>query len=374
MLPRLRLSVLACLLIITLATLAIAQRSLTGTWSAKSYKDDKIHLEMSFESGRNNFGNTFKITDLGLAPEAITATKRDAQFQLARDAGTIAFTGIFNAGRGIGEFTFTPNAEFTRDMKAAGLSFTDREQFSMAALDVSRPYYQELKAIGYDPDTDELISARIFGVSAATVKEIVDMGYERPPLKQMVALRIHGVTPAFVREIKEAGMGTQFSLEKLMEFRIHGVTKDYVRELRTAFPDVTSSQIVETRIHGVKPEMIREFAEVGSQGLTVRDLIDMRIHGVTPQFIRDMKELGLGNLSSKLLQELRIFGVKPETVRGYRELGLTGLSAKQLVELRIHNIDRKFIERVHKAGYKQPSVQQLVEMKLHGIPVRGTEM
>jgi hypothetical protein len=324
---------------------AAAQTQLRGTWTAEisSKQPDQLQLNLYRQSKQSQMGNSMNISEFrGLDRASIDAANTPVKFLLVRDAGSVQFDGTFNKGLGHGEFNFTANQEYLSAMKQLGYSEVDSKAFELAIIDVSRAYAKEIKDLGYNPDLQGLIEARIFKVGR----------------EQIAGLKSVGVT--------------DLSLHKLVEYQIFNVTPDYVREMRAAFPNISLDKMVEMRIHKATPEFAKEMAQLGYSGLTADQLVAFRIHKVTPEFIREVADLGFKNLGPDQLVEFRIFGVGPDQIKDLAKEGYTNLSAQQLVAFRIHKIDSTFIAKVKKAGYQHPSPEQLVDFKILGI--RSDEM
>jgi hypothetical protein len=338
-------SAIATLAIAPLLTLsAVAQDQLRGTWTAEisSKHPDQLQLNLYRQSKQSQMGNTMNISDFrGLDRASIDAANTPVRFQLVRDAGTVQFDGTFNKGLGHGEFNFSASQEYLSAMKQMGYSI-DSKAFELAMIDVSRAYAKEIKDLGYTPDLQGLIEARIFKVGRDQINGLKSVGV------------------------------TDLSLHKLVEYQIFNVTPDYVREMRAAFPNISLDKMVEMRIHKATPEFAKEMAQLGYSGLTADQLVAFRIHKVTPEFIREVADLGFKNLGPDQLVEFRIFGVGPDQIKDLAKEGYTNLSAQQLVAFRIHKIDSSFIAKVKKAGYQHPSPEQLVDFKIMGI--RSHEM
>ena len=78
------------------------------------------------------------------------------------------FDGRFENERGVGTMTFVPNREFARAMEQqTNDTFTDRELFSYAVLDVSRAFVSELQALGFRDVT--LADARKLRIHGTTI-------------------------------------------------------------------------------------------------------------------------------------------------------------------------------------------------------------
>lgn len=330
-----------------LASLATAQTKIRGTWTAeiKDKQPDSIQFQMSREGRQANMGNTMKIGDFkGLDAASVRAADQSVKFQLVRDAGTVTFAGTFNKGLGHGEFTFAASQPYLSEMKQMGFGQVEEKAFELAVIDVSRAYTKELLSLGYKPEMDDLIGARIFNVNREQVEGLKSVG------------------------------ATNLPLEKLVEYRIFNITPEYVREMRAAFPNISFDEMVAMSIHKATPEFAREMAQLGYSNLDSDKLVAFRIHNVTPQFIREMRELGFKNLDADQLVSFRIFGVGKEQIDDLAAAGYKGLTPDQLVSFRIHHIDSKFIQKVKKAGHRNPSPDELIEFKIMGIRQREMDL
>ena len=317
-----------------------AQTHLRGTWTAEvSHKDPQsLHLNVYRQHHNGQFGQSYSFSELdGLNPSAVSGTKQPVSFRIKHDAGSIEFTGEFNQGLGHGEYSFTANPEYITAMRQMGFTGVEDEAFNLAALDVSRAFVKEIRDLGYKPDLDDLVQARIFKVGREQVEGLKSVAITNVPLHTLV------------------------------EYRIFNVTPDYIREMRKAFPNISVDDMVQMRIHKATPEFAQEMAKLGYNNLTADDLVAFRIHGVTPEFIQQVRALGFTNLSADELVQFRIFGVDADQINDLAKEGYRNLSADQLVAFRIHHVDNAFIEKVKRAGHPHPSPDQLVEYKIMGL-------
>jgi hypothetical protein len=211
-------------------------------------------------------GHPLSPTELqGLDPAAIHGKDAPVKFSLVREAGTLQFEGTFNEGVGYGEFTFTANQEFLSAMKQMGYPDAADKAFTLACINVTRAYVEELGSLGFHPNLDKVIEARIFNVNRDQVNGL-----------------------------KAAGI-TSLELDKLVQYRIFNVTPEFVQQMRASFPGISLEKMTEMRIHHVTPEFASEMSRLGYSGLNVDQLIAFRIHNVTPDYIRDMERLASRN-------------------------------------------------------------------------------
>jgi hypothetical protein len=329
------------LFISALTAAAVGQcKSNRGTWTAQLAKDQsgKLQFRMTCSQDVDSMGHPLSPTELqGLDPAAIHGNHVPVKFTLAREAGSLQFEGTFNDGVGYGEFTFAPNQEFLSAMKQMGYANVADKAFTLACIDVTRAYVEELRSMGFRPDLDKVIEARIFNVNR----------------EQLNGLKAEGVT--------------DLSLNSLVQYRIFNVTPEYVQEMRKAFPGTSLEKMTQMRIFHVTPEFGSEMAQLGYPGLNLDQLIAFTIHSITPEYIQEMAKLGFKKLDADQLVRFRIFNVNASQVEDLAKEGYKDLSAQDLVNFRIHHIDSEFIETAKKAGYSHPTPDELVEYRIMGL-------
>jgi predicted metallopeptidase len=296
-----------------------------------------VSIQMRRDDDRS-FGMSVPLRELegaGISDDRLSAS--GVRFTLKRDAGTIDFRGSFDNGRGIGDFTFAPDAEFVRAMQARERSLTADDILKLAIHDVSRTFIQSIEAQGYkDLDLDQLVKMRIHGVDADYIAAFRKAGYDKLTVEELIKTRIHGATPTFVQEMRAAGFD-KLSINELVKMRIHGVSPSFIREMRDmGFKDLNIEDLVKMRIHGVSASFVKEMRDLGYKDIEVEDLVKMRIHGVTPQFIRELKELGYGSVRKEELVRFRIHGVTADFIRDVRAAGFKDMTPDDLVDFSIH--------------------------------------
>jgi len=321
----LRTLVITCALAALTATAPRATHAggFRGDWTASVSENRPQKLQLSLRYGKSeDSGSQFDRSEfVGLSRSQIESpTRVDVQFELRRDAGTIAFDGRFHDGHGAGEFTFTPNRDFLRELHRMGLEFTqpnggdDEQLFQLTIFDVSSDFIRSMRAIGYDVPLDMYVQFRIFGVDPDYVHEMAAVGFDHLPAEKLVETRIHGATPEYIRQMRAAG--DDLTLDKYIESRIFQITPEFAAEMAKAgYPDLKRDVLVQFRIHGVTPEFIRAIGDLGYSHVPAQKLVEMRIHGVTPEFIQRVAAAGYRNVPLDKLVQMRIFNIEPEMVR-----------------------------------------------------------
>jgi hypothetical protein len=347
-----------------------AGATVEGTWRAdydnywtRSNNERWISIQLRHDGGNNGIG----IPERDVPALADRRADGPVRFTLRRDAGTFDFTGQVDAGRGRGDFRFTPDPAFLSGMSSLGYAgLTSNDVWRFAMHDVSRAYVSGFKKAGYDPDTSDLIKTRIHGATPAFAQEVKAQGLGKPNIDELVKMRIHGVTPEFIKTMRDLGY-KDMPIDKLVELRIHGVTPEFIRGMATlGFKDQTLSQLVKFRIHGVTADFIKTFSDLGYKNLDADDLVKMRIHGVSAQMVKELSDLGYKDLAIEDLVRMRIHGVTPSYIRQMREAGYGGVKIDKLVQFRIHGVDEDLIRRAKARGFNNLSADDLVDLAIHG--------
>lgn len=229
---------LALLTLVVSLLAAPAFADLDGAWTAQVDKDkDRIF----FNTTRHPFGNwgmSHNLTELaGLTRAQIDSpSTTPVQFQMRRDAGTIAFEGTFRRGFGAGQFTFTPNRGYFASVRSTGVSMEvhkseEEDLFRYAMFDLSVAYVREMHGIYPDADLRELSKLRAVNVTAPWLREMRAAGVEITSAREAKKLASVGVTAKFVRELAEAGY-TNLSVRDLARLAAVGVDEKFIREMQ----------------------------------------------------------------------------------------------------------------------------------------------
>jgi hypothetical protein len=305
---------LACLVFASCVILGIVTRAAetrSGDWTMhKSDNPGKVEFSLieNHRGGASHHESDWPVSSFsGL--DLSKPGRQEVRFSISRDAGKFDCKGFLNNGEGAGVFHFSPDPNYSGQMKSLGFSVDDEKQFSMAVQDVSLEFAKQMKNERLtDLDADKLIAFRIFNVNAGFIEELSATGLKVSDSDKLVAFRIHGVTPQMIRSLRQAGYSPDEDM--LIAMRIHGATPEWVDQLKKrGYDHVELEKIIAFRIHGVSPEFIEKLQGLGYSHPEPDELIAMRIHNVTPEYIAELRSRGMQNLTVDQLVGMRIHGI-----------------------------------------------------------------
>src|SRR6185436_10785290 len=186
-----------------------------GSWTAstETAKAGRIHFNIA-RGNWQHYGDTMKLADFrGLSDAQIHASvQTPVQFQLAREAGTLQFEGVFRNGDGAGQFTFESNPAFPSAVRALGVAFElkrhrqtpteESDLFNLAMTDVSTAFIRSMQAEGYNVTLDKYLSMRLFNVTPEHVRELRSLGFRDLSAQELINTRIHDVSPDYIRKMR----------------------------------------------------------------------------------------------------------------------------------------------------------------------------
>ena len=271
-----------------------AQTVTTGEWKAtiNSKKQDKIQLSFSRASEKNNrntMGSSFELNELqGLSENQLTAADANVRFSLVREAGTIECEGKFTAGKGVGTYRFTPNAQFVSAMKSRGFDFEKSSKrgsdsdasdrlFTAAALNVTTAIADDLLSANFgNLDVDDLFKATIFKVDGKFMAEMKATGFPNLGMEELVKARIFKIDAEFVRGLSQIGF-TSEPFESLVKMRIFKISPEFITEIRgEGFDKISIEELVKMKIFNINSEFIRQ-AKADGVPMEVEKLVQKRI-------------------------------------------------------------------------------------------------
>ena len=321
----------------------------SGVWTASLREDDPSTLEISIFQGKrwgsehrnwnNIMGFDVPLAEAtGLAASDIGASAANVQFALVRPAGTIRFEGRFAEGNGAGNFRFSQNDAFVREMESLGLKdFTDDDLLVLAAHNLTPQVVRDMRALGYDLSTRrEVVEVAIFRITANTVREFARLGYANLTLRELVNMRVGRVDAAFVNGMHD--LGYSLTAHEVANLAILGVTPAYVRELKSAgLTNLSARQAENLKIGHITAKRIDEYRRLGYT-LEPKQLGDFGIHGVTPECIQELSALGYKDIPASKLIEMKIFGVTPDYIRKLEAAGYKGVPVDKMIKMKMSGL------------------------------------
>ncbi len=219
----------------------------------------------------------------GLTQADISQAAAPVRFRLVRDAGTFTCEGTFKKGKGVGEWTFTPDAAFAAAVSPAYRNLSEGELLSLALADVGPSYLRELREVGYaDLTVEQLVAMRTNAVSADYIRGLKSVGYAELPTEDLVALRSNGITVEVIKAYRGL-LEDEIPASQYIALQSNGVTTSYVDSLRSVgYKSLTASEAIGLRVHGVTKDFVERVNARGQKNLSVEQLIEMRVRGVGP--------------------------------------------------------------------------------------------
>ena len=86
---------------------------------------------------------------------------------------------------------------------------------------VTPEYVREIRALGLNPTTDELISMRVQSITPDYIKCLQSAGFKFS-IDQLISAKVQGITPAFLEKAKKHGFH-DLDLDKLIQLKNVGI-------------------------------------------------------------------------------------------------------------------------------------------------------
>jgi uncharacterized protein (UPF0335 family) len=326
---RVRISALACAGLLAFSTCAFAatesaskvngvvgvqtQNTITGQWTAEVKRDKPGEIQMTYHrrsetGGFSMTGGSVPLGELqGLTSEAVLSARSNVNFNVIREAGTLACEGYFREGKGAGFWTFTPNGSFLAAMRERGYGdLTGEDAFRAAMNKLTMSFIEDLKSAGYDHiEFKHLLRAASHGVTPSFIREMQSAGYQNLTLEELVRARNHNVNGQYVKEVRAMGFDKQ-PLEKLIRLRNHRITQEFINWMRSAgFDNLSIDQLIRLRNHDITPEFVGGVKAEGYSNIPVETAIRLKNHAVDGGYIRRVKARGFNNLTLEQIIRLR---------------------------------------------------------------------
>ncbi|HEX3941615.1 MAG TPA: hypothetical protein VHX11_09055 [Acidobacteriaceae bacterium] len=190
------------------------------------------------------WGRWSGVTPSDLQREGVTVDAR-----MKADAGEIRCMGTVHEAVLQGAYSFTPSAQFAREMEALGFENQTPERLQNYAM---------------------------LGVTTAWVKEMQDAGGREITAGDLMALRALKVDPTYVRGMAAAGY-PELKAERLISMKAVGVSPEKVQQLRAMGYSPTEEEMIQMGVLKIDASFVARMKARGLQNLTIRKLIQIRI-------------------------------------------------------------------------------------------------
>lgn len=187
----------------------------SGIWSG-DVRGEMLHLQL--RSDHNQMGLTVPVASLkGVTKNELASGSSDVRFEIVEAAGTLSFDGHVRNAIGAGEYRFTPNAAFVREMQSLGYSLRDDELLFFTVEHFRPETLRDLRALGITPSRQELMEVVVFKITPGVVREYAALGY--PHLREIVQFRALKITPEFVQKLAAAAHA-HLTPQQLIEYKV----------------------------------------------------------------------------------------------------------------------------------------------------------
>lgn len=338
-----------------------------GNWFA-TIKGDKINIQFRNDDDENSYNsNTFLLSEFKDLPRDKTGT-----FTLTREAGSMEFTGKFEGDKGMGTYKFTPDKNYSADMKKENINLSsDEDMMVFFFVNIKRSYVQMLKQNGYtNLDKDDLIPLAALDINEAYIKSIKEAGFSDISPEDLIPFRSLGVDKAYIEEIRKAGY-PNISPDKIITFKAQGINGKYIADFRSSIKKESDKENENNNVNDSnsknknneknKDEYKNEHKNDDEDGEADEDaMISYKALNITNEYVQSLKNAGYDNLSTNNIISMKSLGVTADYIKGFRDAGYTNIPADELISLKAQNITPAQIKEYKSLGVGDADVDEVV--------------
>ncbi|WP_160164140.1 M56 family metallopeptidase [Nafulsella turpanensis] len=255
-----------------------------GSWIAKL---EGNHIMMQFFDHYGERGSAFLISELKGLLKNDTGT-----ISLAREAGTLYFSGRLEGDEGMGRYKFIGNPDFNEAMYKEGIDVEGgKESMTFFLLDITTSYVLMLKEHGYP------------GLRKEDLTSLAAQSVGKQEIKEQALL-----------DVPEPKEEDEDPLSVMINFKASGVTEEYIRSFEgMGYKNISPGHLINFKSLGVTPEYVKSFEEAGYKNIPYGTIVDFKSVGVTPEFIKSFEDAGYKDISYSTIINLKATGVSLPT-------------------------------------------------------------
>jgi len=185
----------------------------------------------------------------GISPDMLAHEGAQLDAQITADAGVLRCTGTVHDAVLAGRYTFTPNAGFQQQMAAMGFSnITDAKLQGFLLLDISLTWVHQMKDAGVTGlTTDHLMGLRALHVTPEYIHAMAAAGYPELGANKLTEMKAVGVTPEKAKEAK--ALGFQPNEQELIQMSIFKIDRPFIERMRAkGLTNLTVAKLIQVKI------------------------------------------------------------------------------------------------------------------------------
>ncbi|QEC79192.1 M56 family metallopeptidase [Mucilaginibacter ginsenosidivorax] len=385
---------------------------IVGFWYANK-EGNVLNMDMKIVIKKQDWsynGFVFPVSAFSSLP-----LKKQSDFYVKRNAGTILFNGKFEGDQGLGRFKMTFNKTYLEHLQKAGVKNTNEDALiGLVVNDVKEDYINLLIDNGFkDLTAEQLSTLALFKVTPSEIKFWGHSGFKNLTARDLQRAKSANMDSSYVSEIKKAGY-PDITFNELCLLKSDSITADYIKGLTraklaarvpgdttgTVIPvsiistakymhvdsaylralagfgyDLTASQLHSFKNFNITPEYITGLQNSGYSNIPASTLLSLKISKITPEYIKGFHDVGYNNIPLNALTLFKSQGITPDLVMGYKTMGYTNIEPTTLVQLKVKEITPGFIKGFSDLGFKNIPLTQLFVLKNTGVtPAYVTSM
>jgi hypothetical protein len=185
----------------------------------------------------------------GISANALTQEGAQLNAQITADAGELQCTGTVHDDVLAGRYNFTPNTSFQQQMTAMGFEdVTAAKLQGFLLLDISLKWVHQIKDAGVtNLTTGHLMGLRALRITPEYIHAMAEAGYPELGASKLTEMKAVGVTPEKAKEAK--ALGLQPNEQELIQMSIFKIDRPFIERMRAkGLTNLTLAKLIQVKI------------------------------------------------------------------------------------------------------------------------------
>jgi len=185
----------------------------------------------------------------GISIQALDQEGAEIDARITSDAGELRCTGVVHDAVLAGRYTFMPNYGFRQQMATMGFEdITTAKLQGFLLLDITLAWVHQMKDAGVTGlTTDHLMGLRALRVTPEYIHAMAEAGYTELGANKLTEMKAVGVTPEKAREAK--ALGFQPNEQELVQMSIFKIDRPFIERMRAkGLTNLTLAKLIQVKI------------------------------------------------------------------------------------------------------------------------------